>query len=91
MIKDLKELSKLLKLCRSQGINEINLGDIHIKFGDLPVDKTMVAQEQGEGENQMSEDDLDRLVGMPQNPTDEELMDWSLGMRPNQGEVNETQ
>lgn len=34
MIKDLAELQKLLKLCRKQGVTEIKLGDIAIKFGD---------------------------------------------------------
>lgn len=33
MIKDLKELQALLKLCRKQGVTDINLGDISIKFG----------------------------------------------------------
>ena len=36
MIKDLKDLQALLKLCRKQGITEIKLGGTEIKFGDLP-------------------------------------------------------
>ena len=36
MIKDLGELQKLLKLCRKQGVTEITLGNVIIKFGDLP-------------------------------------------------------
>ena len=36
MINDLKDLQKLLKLCRSQGITDIKLGTIEIKFGDMP-------------------------------------------------------
>lgn len=36
MIKDLKDLQALLKLCRKQGIVEIKLGDAEIKFGELP-------------------------------------------------------
>jgi hypothetical protein len=36
MIKDLKELQALLKLCRKQGVTEINLSGTVIKFGDMP-------------------------------------------------------
>lgn len=39
MITDLKDLQKLLKLCRSQGITDIKLNGIEIKFGDLPSDQ----------------------------------------------------
>lgn len=38
MINDLGELKKLLSLCRKQGITEIELGTIKIKFGELPSD-----------------------------------------------------
>lgn len=36
MIKDLKELERLLKLCRKQGVTEIELGEVKLKLGDLP-------------------------------------------------------
>lgn len=36
MIKDLKELQALLKLCRKQGVTEITLGGTVIKFGEAP-------------------------------------------------------
>lgn len=36
MIKDLKELQSLLKLCRKQGVTEISLSGTVIKFGELP-------------------------------------------------------
>lgn len=36
MIKDLKELQMLLKLCRKQGVTKINLGGVSIEFGDMP-------------------------------------------------------
>lgn len=36
MIKDLKELEKLLKICRKQGVSDIKWGDIELKLGDLP-------------------------------------------------------
>jgi hypothetical protein len=40
MIKDLKELQALLKLCRKQGVDEITLDGTVIKFGALPVKKS---------------------------------------------------
>lgn len=33
---DLKYLQTLLKLCRKQGVSQIELGDVKLKFGDLP-------------------------------------------------------
>lgn len=36
MIENLKDLKALLKLCRDQGVTEINLGTVSIKLGDLP-------------------------------------------------------
>lgn len=38
MINDLSDLKKLLRLCRSQGVTEIKLGTIELKFGDMPKD-----------------------------------------------------
>jgi hypothetical protein len=40
MIKDLKDLQHLFKICRKQGITDFKLGDIEIKFGELPKDST---------------------------------------------------
>jgi hypothetical protein len=37
MINDLKELQKFFKLCRAQGIIEIEMNDVKVKFGDLPI------------------------------------------------------
>jgi len=36
VINDLKDLQKLLKLCRSQGVTEIDLGTVKLKLGDMP-------------------------------------------------------
>lgn len=44
MIKDLKELQALLKLCRKQGVTEIALAGTVIKFGDLPIKSDDVEQ-----------------------------------------------
>lgn len=45
MITNLKELERLLKLCRKQGVTEINLGTVSFKLGDLPQEKVQVSQE----------------------------------------------
>lgn len=39
MVQNLKDLEKLLKLCRKQGVTEINLGQVSFKLGDLPQDQ----------------------------------------------------
>lgn len=36
MIDSLKDLKALLKLCRSNGVTEINLGTVSFKLGELP-------------------------------------------------------
>lgn len=36
MIQDIKDLEKLFKLCRKQGITDFKMNGIEIKFGDLP-------------------------------------------------------
>ena len=64
MIKDLSELQKLLKLCRKQGVTDITLGDVTIKFGDAP--KRNAADESDE------EPEVETL-------TPEQLMFYSAG------------
>ncbi len=36
MLNDLKELEKFFKLCRKQGVTEVSLNGVSVKFGDLP-------------------------------------------------------
>lgn len=36
MIESLKDLEKLLKLCRKQGVTEIKLSTVELKLGDMP-------------------------------------------------------
>ena len=45
MITDLKELEKLMKLCRKQGISEFEIDNIRFKLGDLPIDNKSVEKE----------------------------------------------
>lgn len=57
MVSNLKDLEKLLKLCRKQGVTEINLGEVSFKLGDLP---------QEPGQVQYEEAQLDPYVNFPQ-------------------------
>ena len=45
MINDFKDLEKLFKLCRKQGIYEMDFNGIKFKVGDLPVEKDYSTQE----------------------------------------------
>lgn len=38
MVQNLKELRALLKLCREQGVTEIDLGSVKLKLGALPYE-----------------------------------------------------
>lgn len=77
MIKDLKELEKLLKLCRKQGVTELDLGSVSFKLGDLPV-------EQEKRSTNLSDDlAADPYANFPQgdlSPT--QLMFYSAGGDP---------
>jgi hypothetical protein len=64
MIKDLKELQALLKLCRKQGVTEIDWADLKLKFGDMP--------KKGSPEASDDEVNVDEL-------TPEQLMFFSAG------------
>ncbi len=45
MINDLKDLQKLFKLCRAQGIKELKLGGgLEISFGDMPTAQNQSVQ-----------------------------------------------
>lgn len=69
-MQNLKDLSALLKLCRKQGVNEITLGNVSIKFGDMPmVIKDGVVQAQ-DGEEQVAV------------PSDEDMAYWSAAPDP---------
>lgn len=60
---NLKELEKLLKLCRKQGITELEMQGMHFKFGDLPEEQGGEEKEEG--------------LGGPAVPSPEELAYWS--------------
>lgn len=66
-----KELTSLLKLCRKQGVSEITLGSVSIKFGDMPTEI-----KGGERVAIVDEDEL------PAVPSSEELAYWSAAPDP---------
>jgi hypothetical protein len=64
MIEDLKQLEKLLKLCRKQGVDSIELEGLKLKFGEMPIKREAAAEVDTEEAEEMS---------------DEKLLDWALG------------
>lgn len=74
MISDLKDLKALFKLCRIQGVTEIKLNGVEIKFGDMPVPRGT--------EDQIIEQQ-DRFSNFPQGElTPDQLIFYSAGGLP---------
>ncbi len=42
---DLKDLEKMLKVCRKQGVDEISVGGVSVKFGAMPRKQDSTADE----------------------------------------------
>jgi len=75
MIENLKELEKLLKLCRKQGVTELSLGQISLKLGELPQREAASGGEEEIGD--------DPYAGFPDGPlTPEELTFFANGGLP---------
>lgn len=64
MVESLKDLEKLLKLLRKQGVTDFKMNGIDLKLGDLPREAGEEAQEDEHPEDQL---------------TDEQLMAWAIG------------
>jgi len=80
-IKDLKELERLIKMCRKHGITEFGLGNFACKINPLPARQSqsqVIEDEDSYQGETLDENALDQLVGMPVNPSDEELIEWGL-------------
>lgn len=76
MIESLKDLERLLKLCRKQGVTEIKLGVVELKLGDLPQERTSLGE---------ATDSDDPLKGFPLGElTPEQLMFYSAGGVPDE-------
>jgi hypothetical protein len=82
MITDLKDLQKLFKLCRAQGITDFKMNGLEIKFGELPIQSTAY---------QASDvvDPVSPYANFPQGElTPEQLMFYSSGGRPDEDPMN---
>ncbi len=70
MMTDLSELKKLLKLCRAQGVTEIEFDSVKIKLGEMPASPS-------------TEIDDDKYAAFPEGElTPEQLMYYSAGGLP---------
>lgn len=83
MINDLKELQKLLKLCRAQGITDFKMNGIEIKFGELPQQSSSMT-------DSLSQEDIaNPYANFPQGElTPEQLMFYSSGGVPQDDPLN---
>lgn len=76
MITNLKDLEKLLKLCRKQGVLEIDLGSVKLKLGNLP----QAVESVGEQDEIESDNPYANFPSGPLSP--EQLMFYSSGGKP---------
>lgn len=56
-----KELDAIFKICRKQGVTDLEIGAIKVKFGELP-------RKDGE---------LEEAAQLPGQPSQEDLLYWS--------------
>lgn len=81
MVTTLKDLEKLLKLLRRQGVVDFKHGEIELKLGDLPQDRT-IANAEADGDNP--------FAGFPDGElTPEQLMFYSAGGHPEDDPANQ--
>lgn len=81
MIQNLKDLERLLKLCRKQGVTELDLGSVKFKLGELPTknDQNFVDEA----------DPNDPYANFPQGDlSPEQLMFYSSGGVPEEDPEN---
>lgn len=55
---DLKELEKFLKICRKQGVTEINWNGMSVKLGDLPARKNAQEDDTVEESEELTPDEM---------------------------------
>lgn len=71
MVESIKDLERLLKLCRKQGVTEITVVGANLKLGELPAKHS----------NESIEDQDEPNVSMFDEPlTAEELISFSNGV-----------
>lgn len=77
MIQDLKDLKALFKLCRLQGVTDIKLHGVEIKFGDMPLSPRQIQEQES------NEDPANPWGNFPQGElTPEQLAFYSAGGKP---------
>lgn len=85
MINDLKDLQKLFKLCRAQGVTSIKLNGVEINFGDMP----QVIGSQAGSVLESGQDTENPYANFPQGVlTPEQLMFYSSGGVPEEDPQN---
>lgn len=73
MIETIKDLEKLLKLARKQGVTELTVAGVSVKLGELPI----------EHPSQSIEDEEEKFANFPDGPlTAEELTFFANGGTP---------
>lgn len=83
MISDLKDLQKLFKLCRAQGITDFKMSGLEIKFGELPHAQGSTSMEDS------AEIPGNRFANFPQGElTPEQLLFYSSGGLPEDDPFN---
>lgn len=84
MIQNLKDLEKLLKLLRKQGVEDFKMGDISLKLGDLPSETSRQVQEEIPSDNP--------FVNFPDGMlTPEQLVFYSAGGHPDDDPENQAE
>lgn len=83
MINDIKDLKSLFKLCRAQGVTEIKVAGVEIKFGDMPHNQGV------EINSSSAEDPANPYGNFPQGElTPEQLAFYSAGGKPEDDPLN---
>jgi hypothetical protein len=85
MVTTLKDLEKLLKLCRKQGVTEIELDTVKFKLGELPFVESNQTNVLGETKPK------DNYEDFPDGKlTEEQLMYYSSGGLPENDPENQS-
>lgn len=84
MVNDLKDLQKLFKLCRAQGITDFKMNGIEIKFGDFPTSQQALSDQ-----GMSAEDPINPYANFPQGElTPDQLMFYASGGDPKDDPYN---
>lgn len=76
---DLKELDKLIALCRKRGITEIEFNGLRLTLGELKAKATRRSRSTSKSNDVGSQSQTDAPIESD-SPTHDELLYWSSGM-----------